>query len=531
LETILPSDYEFEPLNETPPSVSLAHFVQVLQRYRLVILVALASAAIAYLFVATAILLMSPAERLTTQPFRLDFEGAGNGRYPNGMPFNVMDVITGPVLLKVHQSNRLAPYVNFGDFSRSVFVLESNREYEVLAAEYGARLADPKLTAVDRERLQREFQLKRESISKNAYTLNYIQRLDHKTLPEAITRKVLLDILKEWADFAVNQQRVTTYQVSLLSPDVVKDDVTAESNLIVTVNALRTKAVRTIENVVTIANLPGASLAHTPNDNMSLEELRLRLEELIRFRLEPLVDVIRASGLASDPAGTVRFVETQLAYDQRQLQAALEKAEAARQALSVYEAPAAATSMVAASRASQNETRSPATSEAIMPQLSDTFLDRLLTLSGRSADVQYRQRLVDDYKRAVEATIPFQQNVAYDNQLLKQVTSGAPGSRLDPALVRARIEGARSELRRLITKVNELFVVLSQNMSPSSQLFTVTSAPSTRTVRPVPIERLLLYGVLLLLLALPLIVVLCYVHARIKEEESAEAGRPRSAQG
>jgi len=55
----------------------------------------------------------------------------------------------------------------------------------------------------------------------------------------------------------------------------------------------------------------------------------------------------------------------------------------------------------------------------------DTFLDRLVALTAQSADAPYRQKLVDDYRNAANATIPLHQAVAYDQQILQEVRSGS----------------------------------------------------------------------------------------------------------
>src|SRR6267378_1852405 len=80
-------------MSESDPPISLSHFTHVLHRYRLVIFVSLATLALAYLIVAVALYLFAPAQRTTVQAFRLDFEGAGEGKYPNGTKFNIADII------------------------------------------------------------------------------------------------------------------------------------------------------------------------------------------------------------------------------------------------------------------------------------------------------------------------------------------------------------------------------------------------------------------------------------------------------
>jgi len=69
---------------------------------------------------------------------------------------------------------------------------------------------------------------------------------------------------------------------------------------------------------------------------MSLAEIRMRLEDIVRFRLEPLVGVARASGLVPQPSVTIHFLENQLAYDRRRLDAARAAAKGASDALIMY---------------------------------------------------------------------------------------------------------------------------------------------------------------------------------------------------
>lgn len=511
------------------PGISVAHIVAVLRAYLPTLLFWLGAVSLGYLIVAITISVFLPAERIISQPFRLDFEGAGEGHFPNGTKFNAGDIVAGPILSRVYTSNRLKDYVTFGEFSRSLFVLESNRQYENLVSDYQARLADPKLSPLDRDRLQKDFELKRISISKNEYALHYAQKLRTRGVSDVITKKVMADILDAWADFSVNQQHVTTYQVTVLSSEILKPNEMERRDLIASIEILRAKAKGVINNIATIARLPGANLVRTRGGQASLEEIRMRIEEIIRFELDPLVGAVARGTLIADRPATIRFLQDQLEYDQRELDAAQRLAQSAREAIAIYEEPMTADRAEPASGQKsappQRAAGNPSGSEAVMPQLSDTFLDRMLSLSGRSADVQYRQKLVEDYRRAVEMTIPIQQSIAYDNQVLDHVRNGGRtgASHADASGVRKQIEEARAELSRLLMQVNELFQITSTNMTPSTQLFTMTGAPTVRTVRAIPLQRLALYGILLLAISLPVIAVLCLLHNRIREEQRMEA--------
>ena len=506
------------------PPLSISHFTHVLRSYRTTILLALGCVILAFLIVAIFLYLMSPAETITLQSFRLDFDGASHGEYPNKTKFNIADIISGPILTRAWQDNRLSDYMAFGDFSRSVYVLESNRQYEQLAAEYQAKLADPKLSPIDRERLQREFELKGESIAKNEYSINLDRRTRNRAIPEPLVRKVLLDVLNDWADFAVNQQHVIAYQVSVLSPEILAPSALEQSDTIAAIEVLRAKTTRVISNIEKMEKLPGATLARTPQDHISLEEVRIRLDEILRFRLEPLLATVLHGASAAERNTTIRFLESQLAYDQRQLESAQHLADSVRDSVALYEQPSATeTAAPSATAAAKSSAAQGKGSESIMPQLSDTFLDRLVSMTGRAADAQYRQGLVDDYRRAVADTIPLKQAVAYDTEVLKELHNpGSGAANLDPTAVRAEIDRTRSEVGQLITKMNELFQLVSRNMTPSTQLFVITGPPITRVARSVSAARLALFGLLTFLLSIPVIIVLCFLHNRVHEEEATE---------
>jgi hypothetical protein len=516
---VIHHDSQMEPVE---PPVSLSHLVHAVRSYRAPLILSYSAVALLGAVALILVYLLSPSQRTTTLPFRLDFEGATEGKFPNGLRFSPTGIISAPILLKIFAANQLDRFTTFRDFSQSVFVLESNRAYENLASDYQARLADPKLTPVDRERIQREFELKRQSISKNEYSINYARTRRNDSIPETTVRKTLLDVLAEWATYAVNEQHVLEYRVAVLSPQIVDDATVDPIDYIPTIQILRAKVYRVLDNIDDIEKLPGAGQAKTASDRMSLEEIKIRLEEIVRFRLEPLVGVVRGGGLVRNMAMTTRFLENQLAYDQRQFKGAQDRAETARQALAVYAGEQRGLSVASSEPAPTRSSARAAGGETVTPQLSDSFLDRLVALTSQSADTQYRQKLVDEYRAAVNNTIPLGQAVAYDQQILQEVRGGGGGAPVNTATVQAQIAAAQQQVRQLISNVNQIYQIVSRNLNPSTQLFSVTAPPITGTEHARSLGRLTLYYILVLLIALPAIVVACLLHNRVREEEAAE---------
>lgn len=502
--------------------ISVSHLVHALQRYAQIIALSLLGVLFVYAIVAIFVYLRSPALRTTSLPFRLEFEGSNRGEYPNGAKFSTTEITATPVLLKVFKDNDIGRFMTFERFTRAIFVLESSRAYEQLALEYQAKLADPKLNPVDRERLQREYELKRASLTQAEYALNFMSSKDTGVLPRSMGNKVLTDILTAWARYAAVQKKALQYRVPVLSANILERPSGANAgDYIFAVRILRSRIDNVMKNITDIKEIPGVELVRTSKGLLSLDEARLRLEDIVRFHLEPLVGTIRTAGLVRNPASSVRFLEEQLAYDRRELQEAEDRARVLRDALTLYrQNPTGALDDV-----QQRDRSDSKGGETLMPQLGESFLDRLVKLTGEGADREYRQKLIDDIRTAGLDTVPLRSLVDYDQQLISTIKSAVPATTPNAAaeqMVRARFDQIYDDVSAAIAAVNEIYELVSRNLNPSTELFTLTAPPTRRTERAISLPRLGLYGVLTFLVSIPLIVGACLLHNRMREEEAVE---------
>src|SRR5207248_5533149 len=163
--------------------------------------------------------------------------------------------------------------------------------------------------------------------------------------------------------------------------------------------------------------------------------------------------------------------------------------------------------------------------DTVMPQVTESFLDRLVSLTTQSSDIPYRQKLADEYRGASQAIVPVQQAVSYDQEVLSLVKSGGGTASADAASVRGEIAGTQNEIKQLVGRVNEIYRAISSNLSPSKELYTLTAPPVARTEHSRSLSQLALYGVALLALSLPLTIIFCLIHARVREEDATEAYR------
>jgi len=504
----------------------MSHFFRVIRAYRPIIGLSVAAVVLGYLILAVAVYVLGPSQRVTSLAFRLDFEGADKGTYPNGTKFSSAEINATPILLKVYDINKISRFVKFKEFARSVFVLQSSGDQEAMARFYRTRLSDPRLTPIDRERIEREYALKIASLSKSEYTINYLHSDKRKPVPEIVIRKALHDVLREWAEFVSTEQHVLEYRVTILSPSMVASSRIEDANPIIAAEILRATIQRILANIEELKAVPSSELIRSKPEGLSLADISIRLDELTRFRLEPLVHSLAVARLDDRPS-TIQFLETQLAYDERMLSARKRHAEAILNALTMYtngEVAAERTDTPSAGSRAETRSRAQGDSETVMPQLNDTFIDRLVQLTSSAADKDYRQSLANSYQRSSFAIVPVEAAVAYDRSILALVRStvGA-GSAINRESAEQQIAGARKEVRELVIKIQEIHDALSATLNSSTDLLTIVTPPTSRIDRTVKIRSIVLYGILTCLVAVPLIFVACFIHNRIREEEQADS--------
>lgn len=501
--------------------ISIARVVRILRDYAAPIALAMLAAAVGYVVLAIIYILLQPVERNTRLAFRLDFPGAATGIYPNGLKFIGSDIIDSPVLRAAFDANQLDRYMSFPDFARSVVVLEANAAMEQLARTYEAKLSNPKLSPVERDRIETEYDNKRESLQKNEWALILTTRDGLTRVPPAVASKTLHDILRLWADFAAKTRQVLLHRVPLISAAALERLEPENGDPFAGLLALRIGALELRSNITALSDLPGAEVVRSTKRNASLRELELELTQIERTRIEFLVaDVLHTPTI--DRARAASLIESQLAYDRRKLVASEERVAVMRKSLEDYvrttqqQAPAPDTPT--------RDDAKPQPSDTIV--LSDNFIERVVDLAQNAADRVYRQRQVDEIRAAALGTVPLRSVVAYQEQLLRDVRSGGSGGAVPMAQITAERQRIAQRLGQIATDLIEIRSVLSRSLNASGQMYTITSPVVAVTERGVSMTRLALGGILAVLLVALLAVAAAFIHYRLQSEEPEAHTRP-----
>jgi len=474
--------------------------------------------ALAALALVLAVLLL-PSDRIGTTEFRLTFDGAVSGKYPNGVPFSYDELVSEPVLSEVFQADSLSRYGTARDFSSEMFVLHSSRDLELLDLDYQARLADSRLSTVDRARLEAEYETKRASLESPDYSLNIRQTAALKALPPEMMAKILQDVLLTWARQAAERKGALRYDVPLVSSHTIDPGMLERSDYIVGVDMLRAQANRLESSIQRISDLPGAALVKSKS-GLTLNELRVRVEDDLQFRVQPLFELVRATGLTKDPVGLDLYFRTQLTL------ARIRRDEAAARA-AAYEGPLRSytgASVIQSGTPGQGGRGGAADAAPVVPQLGDSFLAQLVALSRQADDVKFRQELTraivreDINKTDLDREVEF-----YEGQQVNGARSGIPSIGRDALIgeVRTRAADALKALDDAADQAFEIYSDLSShNLAPEVGLFTVTAPFRLRTTPSLPSWKAGLIFVSTVLLLTLVIPAACLVHFYLRSRRA-----------
>jgi hypothetical protein len=502
--------------------ITLGRVVRILRDYATPIALAMLAAAVGYVVLAIIYILLQPVERNTRLAFRLDFPGAATGMYPNGLKFIGSDIIDSPVLRAAFEANQLDRYISFPDFARSVVVLEANAAMEQLARTYEAKLANPKLSPVERDRIEAEYENKRDSLQKNEWALILTTRDGLTRVPPAVAAKTLNDILRLWAEFAAQTRQVLLHRVPLVSAAALQRIEPENGDPFGSLLALRTGAVELRTNITALGELPGSEVVRSTKRKASLRELEMEITQLERTRIEFLIaDVLQSPTINRGRAAAL--VESQLAYDRRRLAAVEERVAVMRTTLEDYVRTSQQQGPAPAPPAGQD---APSQNQGTIV-VSDDFIERVVGLAQNAADRAYRQRQVDEIRTAALLAVPVRSGVTYQEQLLSEVRSGgASASAIPAAQIAAERDRLAQRLGQIATDLIEIRDVLSRSLNASGQMYTITSPVVAVTERGVSLQRLALGGILAVILVTLLAMAAAFIHYRLQSEESEEHAHP-----
>lgn len=456
---------------------------------------------VGYGFLAAAVVavLLALASSYTTYrlPFRFEYKSMEKNLYPNGQTFDATDVLATEVLAKVYETSHLKEQVSLDEFRSCFTVGLSGDEIDKLRRDYQNRISNPKLSVVERDKLEQEYADRVKSLPRDTYGLTFAPPMRSGVkIPPTEAEAAMGKILTTWSDLAVAQGRFV-YQINLFSRNILEAGITDSGDYVVSMDMLRVAAERVQKSIKDLSELPGAVSFRTAPGAPSLGELSARVDDLLRYRITPLLSFVRNRGTTSNITATIEYLRGQtyqLGLNSKVLE---EKSRNLREVLDQYvrqgdrREASGSTSTTAASGTS---------GAGVVAQLGDGFLDRMIDISKKSGEQEFRKDMAERLAKLGDERTTIDKEMTYYKDFLKTLEEAAKRpvaeTAKDAEYAAAQYKQITEILGRSLDDINALHAGLSQaNLRSRSSTFAILG----------PVERQVEAGLSLKLIAAGLV--------------------------
>jgi hypothetical protein len=261
---------------------------------------------------------------------------------------------------------------------------------------------------------------------------------------------------------------------------------------------------------------------------LGLIDVQANLEDLLRFRISPLIGFVRAVGVSKNAALTIQYLKNQLFTINLDRDATQKQSTVYADSLRSYVTQRPGVSAESAGSATRpSGSGGMGNTPALIPQLGDSFFDRLIELGTKGDDTLYRQTMVNKSTDVGLTVVDIEKDIAYYQDLIS-VFEGA-SKRSDPALKKqfldvfhARYPKTFEDLLAIIDNVNLLYDTLSQqNLNPTTLLVETTTPAKVNSESSLAFGRVLVAAVVYFMFVGLVVVVGIFVSARFREEKRA----------
>jgi hypothetical protein len=322
---------------------------------------------------------------------------------PGGKGFSPNDLLATGLLQKVYKANQLEQYLEFDDFKNSLTVKSSGDSLAALQLEYKMKLGGPKMVSEERERLEKEYKIRRQAIINSEYSLVWTQKgWLAKMVPASLKAKALDDIPRCWAEDAVYIKKVLPMADFL--PTRIQSENSVEK---VVSNAIDIGVRSRILNkgLVELSGLSGGIQLKLSNGT-TLVDLRDRLRVLREVGLNRIQEALVS--FSADKEERIKLQEMlrgRLRSRERAFFLEKTKLEPIEKGYRDYLASRRGVD-------SGNSGKSRGLGDgATTFQISDNFLGKWIEMTKPLADEEYRQTLVDQISTERQGVLEMEFNV------------------------------------------------------------------------------------------------------------------------
>ncbi len=399
-----------------------------------------------------------PSETTYRHAIKFVFPEVEKGRYPNGLPFSMSDLASPLVLQKVYRMNALdRQNIKLKDFTSAISIAPYATTYAETVAMFRKRLANKRLTFAERVEIEKEMSERISRMSRSNAVVQF-RLVSPMGISDELGKKIVHDIPQAWSQISIEKRGVLKLPEGNTARSLIDKQLFSSLDLPVAVDLL-ISSVKTIKSHINqLGDLAGAETVVDEKSGHTIISLRRDVNNFDKYRLRALSGMIFGLGLVRSPQETEMLFERRLAILDMSYRALEQSAASIEKSLEIY-SPAGfktgrETALVAATGMSQGTS---------IPQISEGFVDRIITLSQQSRDEQFRKELVTRQLDLKKQAIIVKSEMEIVKQLVKKLTAGTENRpRVDTQEMAKRMKVALASLSNIEAILNQYWQTVSR---------------------------------------------------------------------
>jgi hypothetical protein len=410
--------------------------------------------------------LRSTVPAITTYLARLEFKfpGVESGRYPNGEPFSLNEIIEPAVISPIYEKFKLDQFkVDRDEFFNAFSIRPYVPQEAEIAERFQQQLADRKLTVTERERIEARLKSLLDQGSRGGAEIAMTLRRNFDISSE-LGRSIVQAIPQAWSQYQIEKKGVLRLSGLTVSDVGVSAGAFDSVSLPRAILMLSQAADQFRGRLTEASRIGGIQTLVEPSSRKSLRDLENNFRDLEIFHVNPLRAALSFYQFSEGLEDTRLLIQQRI----RELQAD------ERYNSGIATALTATTSQFVQSivalkgrsegrRASSDQGNTQLGGTTTIPQLSESFLDKMVDLStrGRESD-ENMQRYIAEINSRQLATAEKLVNVQTEQQkwqhILEELSANDHATSLDDG-IRSKL---KLELQSTAAEVNSQWLTLNR---------------------------------------------------------------------
>lgn len=215
--------------------------------------------------------------------------------------------------------------------------------------------------------------------------------------------------------------------LNLYSDRLFDEEELANLDYLIALDLLRQRGGLIRDNVEQIEARPFGNAARDPETNLSARDVGRLLADLEDYTLKQLTAPVLSLGIAKNPDVVNLYYRSRLEELQREKQTLASKAQVLEAANKNYQGLTGGNATPSPAESGGNGGRQfPPTSATVIPQFGDAFLDRIIELSQKGGDTEFRQKLLEETVTLQQRGADTDEEIAWIKEYIDRF-GGLPG--------------------------------------------------------------------------------------------------------